>query len=79
MDNNNNRNAPATKGDIEDVLEAVRGIETKLLSAFYGYAKTNDNRVLEVEGNEAIIRSRMSILEARVLALEEKSNTPPAA
>jgi hypothetical protein len=76
---NNDRNAPATKGDVEDVLEAIRGIETKLLNAFYGYAKTNDKRVLEVEGNEALIRGRMSILEARVLALEEKSNTPPAA
>jgi hypothetical protein len=84
---NNDRNTPATKGDVEDavnrakdeVLEAVRGIETKLLNAFYGYAKTNDKRVLEVEGNETIIRGRMAVLEARVLALEEKSNTPPAA
>jgi hypothetical protein len=79
----NDRNTPATKGDLQDardeVLEAVRGIETKLLNAFYGYAKTNDKRVLEVEGNETIIRGRMAVLEARVLALEEKSNTPPAA
>jgi hypothetical protein len=44
----NNRNATATKGDVEDamnrvrdeVLEAIRGIETKLLNTFYRYAKT---------------------------------------
>jgi hypothetical protein len=41
------RNAPATKGDIADIMEALRDIETKLLNAFYGYAKSNDKRVLE--------------------------------
>jgi hypothetical protein len=35
------RNAPATRGDIADILEAVREVETKLLKAFYGYAKSN--------------------------------------
>lgn len=39
------RNAPATKGYILDVLETLRDIETKLLGAFYGYAKGNDKRV----------------------------------
>jgi hypothetical protein len=73
----NDRNAPATKGDILDVLEAVRDIETKLLSAFYGYAKSNDKRVLEVEGNEAVLRSRVATLETRVTDLEQRLNTPP--
>ena len=49
------RNAPATKGDIADsedrITEWLREVETKLLSAFYGYAKSNDRRVLEAEGN----------------------------
>ena len=49
------RNAPVTKGDIADsedrLMERLRDIETKLLSAFYGYAKSNDGRVLEVEAN----------------------------
>jgi hypothetical protein len=43
--------APATKGDIADIMDALRDIETKLLNAFYGYAKSNDRRVLETEGN----------------------------
>jgi hypothetical protein len=73
----NDSNAPATKGDFADLLEAVRGVETKLLSAFYGYAKTNDKRVLEAEANETLLRSRMATLETRVLDLEEKGNVPP--
>jgi hypothetical protein len=74
----NERNAHATKGDIAELLEALRGVETKLLTAFYGYAKTNDKRVLETEANESVLRSRMATLEARVLDLEQKGNTPPA-
>jgi hypothetical protein len=74
----NARNAPATKGDILDILEAVRDVETKLLNAFYGYAKSNDKRVLEVEGNEAVLRSRVATLETRVTDLEQRLNTPPA-
>ena len=49
------RNVPATKGDIADsedrVMERLRDIETKLLNAFYGYAKSNNEGVLEMEGN----------------------------
>jgi hypothetical protein len=48
-----NGNQPATKQDVktavdaakDELLEAMRGIETKLLQAFYGYAKSNDGRV----------------------------------
>jgi hypothetical protein len=42
----NDRNVPATKGDVADILETLRDVETRLLNAFYGYAKTNDKRVL---------------------------------
>ncbi len=46
-------NEPGSKGDIaaseERVMERLRDIETKLLNAFYGYAKSNDKRVLETE------------------------------
>ena len=56
----------------------MRGIETKLLQAFYGYAKSNDGRVLEVEANEAVLRTRLSTLESRVMEVERRLNTPPA-
>ena len=75
------RNAPATKGDIADsenrVKERLRDIETKLLNAFYGYAKSNDKRVLETEGNEAVLRSRLATLETRLTDVEHRLNMPP--
>jgi hypothetical protein len=75
------RNAPATKGDVTDsedrVLERLRDIETKLLNAFYGYAKSNDKRVLETEGNEAVLRSRLATLETRLTDVEHRLNMPP--
>ena len=112
------RNAPATKGDIADIVkvlanteerilagteermvrlladseerivklvadteertvELIRDVETKLLNAFYGYAKSNDRRVLEVEGNEAVLRSRLATLETRVTEIEGRLNMPP--
>jgi hypothetical protein len=75
------RNAPATKGDIADsedrVMERLRDIDTKLLNAFYGYAKSNDKRVLETEGNEAVLRSRLATLETRLTDVEHRLNMPP--
>ena len=77
-----NGDQPATKRDVEtsidaakdELLEAMRGIETKLLQAFYGYAKSNDSRVLEVEANEAILRTRLATLESRVMEVERRLN-----
>jgi hypothetical protein len=71
------RNAPATKGDIADIMEALRDVETKLLNAFSGYAKSNDKRVLETEGNEGVLRSRVATLETRLTDVEHRLNMPP--
>jgi hypothetical protein len=71
------RNSPATRGDVADVLEAVRDAETKLLNAFYGYAKSNDARVLQTEANETVLRTRMATLESRVMEVERRLNIPP--
>jgi hypothetical protein len=61
----------------ERTVELIRDVETKLLNAFYGYAKSNDRRVLEVEGNEAVLRSRLATLETRVTEIEGRLNMPP--
>jgi hypothetical protein len=61
----------------ERTVELLRDVETKLLNAFYGYAKSNDKRVLEAEGNEAILRSRLATLETRVTEIEGRLNIPP--
>ncbi len=86
------RTAPATKGDLADTEERIVGLlanteerlvdllrdtETKLLNAFYGYAKSNDRRVLETEGNEAVLRSRLATLETRITEIEGRLNMPP--
>lgn len=84
-----NGHEPATKQDIrdleqrmgrgfDDLTELVRDTETKLLQAFYGYAKSNDTRVLEVEANEAVLRSRVSTIESRLTEVEKRLNIPPA-
>jgi hypothetical protein len=57
----NNRNAPATKGDLTDavngleerVMEAIHDIETRLLKAFYTFAETNQKRLAEAETESA--------------------------
>ena len=61
----------------ERTVELIRDVETKLLNAFYGYAKSNDKRVLEAEGNEAVLRSRLATLETRVTEIEGRLNMPP--
>jgi hypothetical protein len=83
-------NAPATKGDIEqlraemshgynDVVERISDSETKLLSAFYSFAQSNQKRMVEIEGNEMALRSRIGTLESRLLEVERRLNIPPAA
>ena len=46
------RNAPATKGDLADmeerVMERLRDIETKLLNV-YGFARSDDKDSVETE------------------------------
>jgi hypothetical protein len=64
-------------GTEERTVELLRDVETKLLNAFYGYAKSNDKRVLEAEGNEAVLRSRLATLETRVTEIEGRLNMPP--
>jgi hypothetical protein len=87
-------NAPATKGDLRDAVEQLRAeashnnndiverisdSETKLLGAFYSFAQSNQKRMVEIEGNEMALRSRIGTLESRILEVEKRLNIPPAA
>ena len=80
----------ATKQDIEqlrsetnhqynDLVERITDAETRLLKAFYNFGQTNSKRMTGVEDNEAAIRSRLGILEDRVMEVEKRLNMPPAA
>ena len=78
------RNAPATKGDLADqetrivdrLPEAIRDAQTEVLKAFYGFAESNRQRLAQPEGNQGAIIARIGVLEDRMLELERKINFP---
>jgi hypothetical protein len=86
------RNAPATKGDVQDVrlelgadmkamedrlVEAFRDGQTELLKAFYSYAQSNDERVASTEADAASLKKRLAIVESRITDIERRLNWPP--
>jgi hypothetical protein len=88
----NDRNAPATKGDVKDVklelgaemkamedrlVEAFRDGQTELLKAFYNYAQSNDERVASTEADAASLKKRLAIAESRITDIERRLNWPP--
>lgn len=79
----NDGHEPATKANIEALREALReqisGTETKLLRAFYDFAKANQHRVSELEGSDATLTRRIGSIEGRLLEVERRLNMPPAA
>jgi predicted nucleic acid-binding Zn-ribbon protein len=75
----NNGRESATKADIESLREQIRDTETKLLTAFYDFAKANQARISELEGSDAAIKRRIGSIEDRLLEVEKRLNMPPAA
>ena len=84
----NDRNAPATKGDVQDLrtelkamedrlVEASRDGQTELLKAFYNYAQTNDERAASTEAESASLKKRLAIAESRITDIERRLNWPP--
>lgn len=95
------RNAPATKGDIEDLrgemkeqaamlrsemqhthdelIERMADSETRLLDAFYSFAKSNQTRIFATEQESALLKERLGKLESRLMEVERRLNMPPAA
>jgi uncharacterized protein involved in exopolysaccharide biosynthesis len=68
-----------TNHQYNDLVERITDAETRLLKAFYNFGQTNSKRMTAVEDNEAAIRSRLGILEDRVMEVEKRLNMPPAA
>jgi hypothetical protein len=60
-----------------DLKETMRDIQTELLKAFYSFGQSNSKRMIEIEGNEAALRSRVATLEDRVMEIEKRLNIPP--
>ena len=76
-----NDGKPVTKAELDSVKDelvgAMRQIETNLLTEFHRYAKGQNARVHNVEVGESDLKLRLSVLETRVLALETR--LPPSA
>lgn len=74
---------PATKADLvalkDELVEAFRDGQTEILTAFYGFTETIQNRFKEQDQTEASLKRRMTTLESRLLEIEKRLNMPPAA
>ena len=75
-----NNGKPVTKAELDsakdELVGAMRQIETNLLTEFHRYAKGQNARVHNVEVGESDLKLRLSVLETRVLALETR--LPPS-
>ena len=60
----------------DDLKEAMRDGQTELLKAFYNFGQSNSKRLMELEGNEAAIRSRLGTIEERLMEVERRLNLP---
>jgi DNA repair exonuclease SbcCD ATPase subunit len=62
-----------------DLVERIADSETRLLKAFYNYAESNQQRLAQIDGDQAAIRNRLGSIETRLLEVEKRLNMPPAA
>ncbi len=68
-----------TNHQYNDLVERIDDLKTELLSAFYGFAKSDQKRMTHIEGDNAALNSRLATIEERLLAVEHKLHLPPAA
>ena len=63
----------ATKNELRDeLMEAMRQIETNLLTAFHGYARGVSAHLHTLDATANDLNVRMASLEDRVLSLETR-------
>jgi uncharacterized protein YicC (UPF0701 family) len=63
----------------DDLKETMRGVQTEILRAFYGYTQTTDAKLREGEQSDMALRQRLTAVESRILEVEKRLNMPPAA
>ena len=63
----------------DELIEAVRDSETRLLNALYTLGESNQKRLTETERDAAGLKDRLATLESRLMAVEKRLNMPPAA
>jgi DNA-directed RNA polymerase sigma subunit (sigma70/sigma32) len=75
----------STKQDMDQLREDLRtamkqdliDMETRILKAFYGYARTNDKNMKQLGLSYVGVSERVEVIERRVLDMEERLNMPP--
>jgi DNA-directed RNA polymerase sigma subunit (sigma70/sigma32) len=77
----------ASKQDLNQLREELRAelaskqdlidMETRILTAFYGYARTNDKTLKQLGSLYGVVNERVEVVERRVLDIEERLNMPP--
>jgi len=60
----------ALQEQAQKLTEAMRQIETNLLTGFYGYQRNQSGRLAGLETSDRAIADRLTALEERVLVLE---------
>jgi len=83
------RSELASKQDLDQLRDQMRGelravmkqdlidMETRVLKAFYGFARTNDKNMKQLGMSYVAVSDRVEVIERRVLDLEERLNMPP--
>jgi predicted transcriptional regulator with HTH domain len=61
------------------LTEKMRDMQTELLHAFYGFTESVQSRFKAQDDTEAGLKHRLTVLETRLLDVERRLNTPPAA
>lgn len=61
---------------VDQLTELMRDIETKLLTAFHTFAKSNATHLQKIDATSAYLEDRMNSLELRVLDLENDRRKP---
>ena len=62
----------------DELVEAIRDAETRLLKAFYDFAESNQKRMTANETLTAHVVDRLGSIERRVTDIEKRLNMPPA-
>jgi hypothetical protein len=65
----------AVKEVTDSMTELIRDTETKMLTAFHGYAKGTAARIQRTEISESANAARIEALESRVLELETRTGS----
>ncbi len=61
---------------LETILEKVSDSETRLLTAFYSFTRSNEQRQSQLEGNEIAHRVRLATHDSRITEIERRLNIP---